>query len=48
MSADKLLYSGPKWQVDLFIDILEQNGVQYYFLLKYFCAMLFLKKESKP
>lgn len=30
MSADKLLYSGPKWQVDLFIDILDQNGVQYY------------------
>lgn len=30
MSADKLLYSGPKWQADLFIEILEQNGIQYY------------------
>ncbi|MBP8082671.1 MAG: hypothetical protein KAZ87_05655 [Spirochaetes bacterium] len=30
MSADKLLYSGPKWQADLFIEILEQNRIQYY------------------
>ncbi len=30
MSADKLLYSGPKWQADLFIEILDQNGIQYY------------------
>ena len=29
MSMNKLLYSGPNWQVDLYVEILEQNGIQY-------------------